>query len=41
LLGASLEDIIKSKRAANRPEDRAVLDVLEATLDEKTKADPG
>jgi hypothetical protein len=40
LLVASLEDIIKSKRAANRPKDRAVLDVLEATLDEKTKSDP-
>jgi hypothetical protein len=37
LLVASLEDIIKSKRAANRPKDRAVLDVLEATLDEKSR----
>jgi len=37
---ASLEDIVKSKRAANRPKDRAVLPVLEATLDAKReKAD--
>ena len=40
LLVASLNDIIKSKRAANRPKDRAVLDVLRATLDEKTKTNP-
>jgi hypothetical protein len=40
LLVASLNDIIKSKRAANRPKDRAVLDVLQATLDEKTKTNP-
>jgi len=40
LLVASLNDIIKSKRAANRPKDRAVLDVLQATLDEKTKTHP-
>jgi hypothetical protein len=26
---------LKSKRAANRPKDRAVLEVLQATLDEK------
>jgi hypothetical protein len=31
---ASLADIIKSKRAANRPRDRAVLDVLERTREE-------
>ena len=37
LLVASLEDILKSKRAANRPKDRAVLDTLRATLDEKEK----
>jgi hypothetical protein len=37
LLTASLDDIVKSKRAAGRPKDRAVLDVLEATLEE-TKA---
>ena len=35
LLVAPLEDILKSKRAANRPKDRAVLDVLEATLERK------
>ncbi len=40
LLVAPLEDILKSKRAANRPKDRAVLDVLEATLDEQKKTDP-
>jgi hypothetical protein len=28
----SLEDIVKSKTAANRPKDRAVLLTLEATL---------
>lgn len=32
---ASLADIIKSKRAANRPQDVAVLHVLEQTLQEK------
>ena len=37
LLVATLEDIIKSKRAANRPQDRAVLPVLRKTLDEKAK----
>ncbi len=34
-LVASLPDIIASKRAANRPRDRAVLDVLTTTLEEK------
>ena len=34
---ACLEDIVKSKRAANRPKDRAVLPVLEATLDAKRR----
>jgi hypothetical protein len=29
-----LEDIIRSKRAARRPRDLAVLDVLEKTLEE-------
>jgi hypothetical protein len=33
-LVASLGDIIKSKRAAARPRDRAVIDILEATLRE-------
>ena len=37
LLVADLEDVIRSKRAANRPRDRAVLPVLEATLDERRK----
>jgi hypothetical protein len=32
---ASLADIIKSKEAAGRPQDRAVLHVLRKTLDEK------
>jgi predicted nucleotidyltransferase len=32
---ADLEDIIASKRAAGRPRDKAVLEVLEATLREK------
>lgn len=34
---ATLADIIKSKRAANRPRDRAVLDVLETALEEATQ----
>lgn len=37
-LVASLRDIIKSKRAAGRPQDLAVLPVLERTLDAKEKA---
>jgi predicted nucleotidyltransferase len=39
LLVASLADIIKSKRAAGRPKDRAVLHVLENAL-AQTKAHP-
>lgn len=35
LLAASLADIIKSKKAAARPRDRAVIEILEATLREK------
>lgn len=35
LVVASLEDVIRSKKAANRPEDRAVLPVLRRTLREK------
>ena len=35
LLVANLADIIKSKRAAGRAKDRAVLEILEKTLDEK------
>jgi hypothetical protein len=34
---AHLVDIIASKRAAARPRDKAVLDLLEKTLREKTK----
>lgn len=36
---ADLADIIKSKRAAGRPRDRAVLEILEKTLDEKKKSE--
>ena len=35
---ASLADIIASKRAAGRPRDTAVLEILEKTLREKTRA---
>jgi len=41
LLVADLSDIIKSKRKADRPQDRAVLDVLEETLHEKKKIQEG
>jgi predicted nucleotidyltransferase len=34
---ASLADIIKSKRATGRDRDKAVLDILEKTLDEQEK----
>jgi len=34
---ASLKDIIKSKQAAGRAKDMAVMPVLEATLDEQQK----
>ena len=34
---ASLADILASKRAAGRPRDKAVIDILEATLREKRK----
>lgn len=37
LMVASLRDIIRSKEAAHRPQDRAVLPVLRRTLDEKEK----
>jgi hypothetical protein len=37
LLVAALADIIKSKRAAGRPSDRAVLPILERALREKEK----
>lgn len=35
---ASLGDVIASKRAAGRPRDKAVLAILEKTLNEKEKA---
>ena len=34
---ASLEKIIRSKKALGRPRDRAVIEILEKTLDEKNK----
>lgn len=37
VLAARLADVIRSKRAAGRPKDRAVLDILEKTLDEEAK----
>ncbi len=37
LLVASLEDVLASKRAADRPRDRAVLPVLEETLEAKQR----
>ena len=39
LLVAALGDILRSKRAANRPRDRAVLDILQKTIDEKEAKD--
>jgi hypothetical protein len=38
LLVANLSDIIASKRAADRPHDRAVLEILEKTLHEAQKS---
>jgi hypothetical protein len=38
LVVADLSDIIKSKKAAGRPRDLAVLEILEKTLDEKKKS---
>jgi hypothetical protein len=38
LLVASLQDIVASKRAADRPRDKAVLEVLDRTLHEKNKS---
>jgi hypothetical protein len=37
LLVANLKDIIASKRAAGRPRDKAVLEILEKTLREKNE----
>src|ERR1017187_7591128 len=39
LVVADLADIIKSKRAAGRPRDRTVLEILEKALDEKKKSE--
>ncbi|MFN0168026.1 MAG: hypothetical protein ACKV22_16500 [Bryobacteraceae bacterium] len=41
LLVAGLDDIIRSKKAAGRPRDRAVLETLEATRREKEKQQEG
>jgi hypothetical protein len=38
LVVADLADIIKSKRAAGRPRDRAVLEILEKALNERKKS---
>ena len=38
---AALSDIIKSKRAAGRPRDMAVLDVLSKALDEESRLEKG
>jgi len=35
---ADLADIIKSKKAAGRPRDKAVLELLEKTLEETTRS---
>lgn len=35
---ASLDDVIRSKRAAGRPRDRAVLEILEKAREENSKA---
>ena len=41
VLVASLADIIKSKKAAKRPRDRAVLEILEKTLEEHERQPAG
>lgn len=43
ILVASLADIIKSKKAARRPRDLAIIDILEKALEEtnRAKANPG
>ncbi len=42
LLAASLDDVIRSKRAAGRDKDLAVIDMLEKTRDEEaTGKEPG
>jgi hypothetical protein len=37
LLVASLDDVVRSKRALGRPRDNAVMQILEKTLDEKKR----
>jgi predicted nucleotidyltransferase len=39
MLAASLDDIIRSKRAAGRGKDLAVIDILERTRDEEARAE--
>ena len=41
ILVASLPDIIRSKREANRPQDLAVLHVLQRTLEEQENGQAG
>ena len=41
MLVGALEDVLASKKAADRPQDRAVVPVLERTLNEKGKAKNG
>lgn len=41
VLVASLADIIRSKKAAKRPRDRAVLEILEKTLEENKRQQAG
>jgi predicted nucleotidyltransferase len=38
---ADLEDVLRSKRAAGRPRDKAVLDILEKALDERSRQEKG
>jgi hypothetical protein len=38
ILVASLADIVRSKKAAGRPRDRAVIDILESALEEATRS---
>jgi predicted nucleotidyltransferase len=40
ILVASLEDVIKSKRAARRPRDLAILETLERSLEEASRSSP-
>jgi len=38
---ASLQDVLASKRAANRPKDKGVLELLQGTLDEQSRQTKG